>query len=149
MRNAINGYFKHCNGIVLVGLLWAAIPGSLRAQMNMGPYFTTINYTLEEHSVMIMALPDFQAARFGPDFATGMLMAEYGITDRWTAGVMAEGQKISSMPASYGAWLGRSRTRQIKVSSHCHITMRAALGCRPLRSACSRSSTITSGSHHT
>jgi hypothetical protein len=51
---------------------------------------------------MLMALPDFQAARFGPNFATGMLMAEYGITSRWTAGVMLEGQKISGMPAAYG-----------------------------------------------
>lgn len=51
---------------------------------------------------MLMALPDFQSARFGPNFATGMLMAEYGITDRWTAGVMAEGQKISGLPATFG-----------------------------------------------
>lgn len=70
--------------------------------MSMSPYFTAINSPLEKHSVMLMALPDLQAARFGPDFATGMLMAEYGITSRWTAGVMAEGQKISGMPATWG-----------------------------------------------
>ncbi len=87
---------------MLGGFLCASIPGALRAQMKMGPYFTAINYPLEKHSVMLMALPDLQAARFGPNFATGMLMAEYGITDRWTAGVMAEGQRISGMPATYG-----------------------------------------------
>jgi len=102
MRSAPNRYFKHWKAILLAGLLWAATPDSLRAQMNMGPYFTTINYPLEKHSVMLMALPDFQVARFGANFATGMLMAEYGVTARWTAGLMAEGQKISGMPATYG-----------------------------------------------
>ena len=102
MRNAINRYFKLCRGILLAGLLGAAMPGSLRAQMNMDPYFTTINYPLEKHSLMLMALPDLQVARDGSNFATGMLMAQYGITTRWTAGVMAEGQKISGMPATFG-----------------------------------------------
>jgi len=91
-------------GILFAGLLGSLLPGSLMAQMNMGPYFTTINYPLEKGSVMVMVLPDLQKARFGPDFATGMLMAEYGITSRWTAGVMAEGQKISGMPATYGGY---------------------------------------------
>ena len=86
---------------LMVGLLLVALPGSLRAQM-MSPYFSTIDRPLEAHSVMLMALPDFQKARFGSDFATGMLMAEYGITSQWTAGVMVEGQKISGMPATYG-----------------------------------------------
>jgi hypothetical protein len=102
MRNVTDKCLKHSKRILLVGLLWAAMPGSLMAQMNMGPYFTAINYPLEQHSLMLMALPDFQAARFGPNFATGMLMAEYGITSRWTAGIMAEGQKISGLPATYG-----------------------------------------------
>jgi hypothetical protein len=87
---------------MLVGLFLAALPGLLSAQMNMSPYFSTIDRPIEKHSVMLMALPDLQRARFGSDFATGMLMAEYGITSRWTAGVMAEGQKISGMPATYG-----------------------------------------------
>ena len=78
------------------------MPGMLRAQMTMGPYFTAINYPLRKHSVMLMTLADLQSARFGPDFSTAMLMAEYGITDRWTAGVMAEGQKISGSPTTYG-----------------------------------------------
>jgi hypothetical protein len=89
-------------GILLAGFLCASIPSALSAQMTMGPYFTAINYPLKKHSVMLMALPDFQAARFGANFATGMLMAEYGITDRWTVGVMTEGQKISGLPATYG-----------------------------------------------
>jgi hypothetical protein len=89
-------------GILLAGLLWATAPGSLLAQMNMGPYFTTINYPLEKNSLMLMALPDFQVARYGGNFATGMLMAQYGITSRWTAGLMVEGQKISGMPVTYG-----------------------------------------------
>lgn len=95
----------HCRpwkGVILVGLLVAILPGSLAAQMSMSPYFSTIDRPLEKHSVMLMALPDFQRARFGSNFATGMLMAEYGITSRWTAGVMAEGQKISGMTAAYG-----------------------------------------------
>jgi hypothetical protein len=102
MRNATDGHFKHWKGIVLAGLLWTTMSGSLPAQMNMDPFFTTINYPVEKHSLMLMALPDFQVARYGRNFATGMLMAKYGITSRWTASVMAEGQKISGMPATYG-----------------------------------------------
>lgn len=95
-------HLKRWPGILLAGLLGAAVPGSLRAEMNMGPYFTAITYPLERHSLMLMALPDFQVARHGGNFSTGMLMAEYGISSRWTVGVMAEGQKISGMPATYG-----------------------------------------------
>jgi len=102
MRNSINEHFNPGKRILITGLLWATIPGSLWAQMNMGPYFTTINYPVEQHSLMLMALPDFQIARYGRNFATGMLMAQYGITPRWTAGVVVEGQKISGMPATYG-----------------------------------------------
>lgn len=102
MRKPCNRHFKHGKGVLLAALLCASLPSSLWAQMSMSPYFTAINYPLEKHSVMLMVLPDFQAARFGPNFATGMLMAEYGITPRWTVGVMAEGQKISGMPATYG-----------------------------------------------
>jgi hypothetical protein len=91
-------------GILLVGLLWITQPGSLQAQMNMTPYFTAINYPLEKNSLMLMVLPDFQSARYGNNFFTGMLMAEYGLTQRWTIGVMAEGQKIAGLPATYGGW---------------------------------------------
>jgi hypothetical protein len=31
-----------------------------------------------------------------------MLMAEYGFTQRWTVGVMTEGQKIAGLPVTYG-----------------------------------------------
>ena len=83
-------------------LLLAVCKSSLHAEMNMDPYFTAINYPVEKHSLMLMALPDYQSARYGNNFFTGMLMAQYGITSRWTAGVMAEGQKIDGMPAAFG-----------------------------------------------
>jgi len=100
MRTAPDRTFTHGKGLLLVGLLWATMPGSLYAQMD--PYFTAINYPVEKQSFMVMALSDLQVARYGNDFATGMLMVQYGITSRWTVGVMAEGQKISGMPATYG-----------------------------------------------
>src|SRR5450756_1808799 len=100
LANCSDRTFTHGKGLLLVGLLWATIPGSLHAQMD--PYFTAINYPVEEHSLMLMALPDLQVARYGNDFATGMLMVQYGITSRWTGGVMVEGKKLSGMPATYG-----------------------------------------------
>jgi hypothetical protein len=100
MRTASDKTFTHVRGLLLVGLLFATMPGSLHAQMD--PYFTAINYPVEKQSFMVVALSDLQAARYGNDFATGMLMVQYGITPRWTVGVMAEGQKISGMPATYG-----------------------------------------------
>lgn len=80
--------------------------------MNMNPYFSTIDRPLEKNSLMLMALSDFQNAQFGNNFATGMLMAQYGITSRWTVGVMVEGQKISGMPATYGG---------ARVSTYVHL----------------------------
>jgi hypothetical protein len=68
----------------------------------MNPYFTAINRPLEERSLMVTVRPDFQSARYGSNFVTGMLMAEYGLTPRWTVGLMVEGQKIDGLPASYG-----------------------------------------------
>ena len=70
--------------------------------MKMDAYFSTINYPLEEQSLMLMVLPDFQVARYGSNYFAGMLMAEYGITPRWTVGVMVEGQKIAGLPVTYG-----------------------------------------------
>jgi hypothetical protein len=93
---------KHWKGILFAGLLWATLSGVLPAQMNMDPYFTAISAPLEKQSLMLMVLPDFQLARYGSNFVTGMLMAEYGLTSRWTAGVMAEGQKIDGLPVTYG-----------------------------------------------
>src|ERR1035437_9909998 len=100
LRTVSDRTFTHGEGLLLVGLLWATMPGSLHDQMD--PYFTAINYSVEKQSFMVMALPDRQLARHGNDFATGMLMVQYGITSRWTVGVMAEGQKISGMPVAYG-----------------------------------------------
>jgi hypothetical protein len=88
--------------ILLAGLVWMPLTGSLNAQMNMNPYFSTINYPLEKHSLMLMALQDFQSERYGNNFFTGMLMVEYGLTQHWTVGFMVEGQKIAGMPAIYG-----------------------------------------------
>lgn len=72
------------------------------AQMQMNPYFTAINYNVPKDTLMLMLLPDFQIARTGPNFLTGMFMAEYGLTERLTVGVMVEGQKISGLPVTYG-----------------------------------------------
>ena len=100
MESAPDRTFSPGKGLLLVGLLWATMPGSLQAQMD--PYFAAINFPVEKQSFMAMALSDLQVARYGNNFATGMLMVQYGITSRWTVGVMAEGQKISGMPATYG-----------------------------------------------
>src|SRR5450830_1851238 len=100
MRTAPDRTFTHVRGLLLVELLLATVPGPLHAQMD--PYFTAINYPVEKQSFMVMALSDLQVARYGNDFATGMLMVQYGVTPQWTVGVMAEGQKISGMPATYG-----------------------------------------------
>jgi hypothetical protein len=78
----------------------AAMEPGLQEQMN--PYFSAINYNLPKDTLMLMLLPDFQIARTGPNFFTGMTMVEYGVTDRLTVGVMAEGEKIGGLPAAYG-----------------------------------------------
>ncbi len=93
---------KHCKKLLIAVALWATPLCSLRAQMNMNPYFTAISYPLEEQSLMLTILPDFQLARYGSNFFTGMFMAAYGLTPRWTIGIMAEGQKIANLPATYG-----------------------------------------------
>ena len=54
-------------------------------QMSMDPCFSPINYPVPHRSLMIMALPDFQSARYTRNCVTGMLMLQYGITSRWTA----------------------------------------------------------------
>lgn len=71
-----------------------------KAQMN--PYFTAVNYPVHKDTLMVMLLPDFQAARTGPNFFTVMEMAEYGITSRWTAGFMTEEEKIFGLPVTFG-----------------------------------------------
>ena len=85
--------------VVMVGAFALA---AISSSAQMTPYFSTIDRPLGKGNIMLMALPDLQKARFGPNFATGMLMAEYGITPQWTAGLMVEGEKISGLPATYG-----------------------------------------------
>jgi hypothetical protein len=72
--------------------------------MDMDPYFSTINYPVPRDTMMVMLLSDFQWARTGADFATGMVMVQYGLAPRWTVGLMAEGQKISGLPVTYGGF---------------------------------------------
>jgi len=88
--------------ILIAGLLWAILLNWSQAQMNMNPYFTVINYPVEKHSMMLMAMSDFQSSYVGNNFFTGMLMAEYGLSPRWTAAIMTEGQKIDDQHAAYG-----------------------------------------------
>jgi hypothetical protein len=78
----------------------ASHEGTMGMQMN--PFFTAINYPIAKDLMMVMLLPDFQSARSGPNFFTVMEMAEYGITSRWSAGFMAEEQKISGLPITFG-----------------------------------------------
>jgi hypothetical protein len=70
--------------------------------MAMNPYFTALNYPVPQDTMMVMFLSDVQSARFTNDFFTGMAMAQYGLTPRWTVGFMVEGQKILGSPVTYG-----------------------------------------------
>jgi hypothetical protein len=70
--------------------------------MQMNPYFTAFNYPIAKDTMMVMLLPDYQSARSGPNFFTAMEMVEYGITSRWSAGFMAEEQKIFGLPTTFG-----------------------------------------------
>ncbi len=83
-------------------LLVSACASPTPAHAQMDPYFTAITAPVPKDNLMLMLLPDYQLARTGPDFLTYMGMAEYGITNRWTAGFMVEGQKIGGLPATYG-----------------------------------------------
>ena len=80
----------------------AMTAAAMDSQAPMNPYFSAIAYNLPKDMLMLMLLPDFQIARTGPNFATGMAMLEYGVTDRLTVGMMAEGEKINGLPAAYG-----------------------------------------------
>jgi len=92
--------------------------GDEMSAMNMDPYFTAINYPVARDTMMVMLLSDFQSARTGNNFFTGMAMVQYGITSRWTVGFMAEGQKISGLPATYGGFRINSYFR---VFPHDHL----------------------------
>src|SRR5579859_2739205 len=76
--------------------------GGSMPEIGMNPYFTALNFPLPKDMMMIMVLPDFQAARSTRNFLTEMTMVEYGITPRWTVAFMAEGQKIPGMPVTFG-----------------------------------------------
>jgi hypothetical protein len=86
--------------------------------MQMNPYFTAINYPIAKDTLMIMLLPDFQSARSGPNFFTAMEMAEYGITSRWSAGFMAEEQKIFGLPTTFG---GLRFNTYLRLLPHDHL----------------------------
>lgn len=98
----------------LIALLCLCLrPAVLQAQMD--PYFTAINSPTPKGTLMTMFLPDVQVARSTNNFATIMGMAEYGITSRWTAGFMLEGQKISGLPFTFGG---------VRFNTHYHLLPR-------------------------
>jgi hypothetical protein len=98
---------KHC---LLLPLLIFIVTAVLDAQMD--PYFTAINRPVPQDTMMVMLLLDFQSARTGRHFFTGMGMVQYGLTSRWTAGFMSEGQKIFGLPTTYGG---------LRVNSYLHV----------------------------
>ena len=101
----------------LVLLLFVFGSGAvLEAQMD--PYFTALNYPMPRDTMMVMLLSDYQSARSTNDFFTGMSMVEYGLTSRWTAGFMEEGQKIYGMPTTYG---GTRINSYVRVFPHDHL----------------------------
>ncbi len=106
--------------LVLFGIFLAACT---RLYGQMDPYFTAINYPAPKGSLMVMFLPDFQRARTGPNFYTAMGMAEYGITPRWTAGFMLEGQKIFGMPVTFGGVRFNSYFRLLPRDRLLHFTL--------------------------
>ena len=114
---------KHWEAILLAGMLGTTLPGSLRAQTSMDPYVTAFNAPVQKHSLMFMVLPDFQAARLGNNFFTGMLMAEYGLTSRLTVGVMAEGQKIGGLPATFGGMRYNAYFQLLQDDRLLHLTL--------------------------
>jgi hypothetical protein len=106
---------KLCRCLAVVAAA-GAVPAALQAQIN--PYFSGINYPQPKDTAMVMVLPDFQSARSGRNFFTGMTMVQYGMTSRWTAGFMAEGQKIKGLPATYG---GLRVNTYFRVLPHDHL----------------------------
>jgi hypothetical protein len=90
----------------------------LEAQMPMDPYFTALNHSVPQDTMMVMLLSDFQSARSSNDFFTGMGMVQYGLTPNWTVGFMAEGQKIFALPTTYG---GLRINSYVRVFPHDHL----------------------------
>jgi hypothetical protein len=95
---------------ILILLFFLGGPAAVEAQMD--PYFTAINHPVPKDTMMVMQLFDFQSARSGSDFFTGMTMVQYGVTSGWTVGFMAEGQKIFGMPLTYGGF---------RINSYVHV----------------------------
>lgn len=91
---------KRKKGFLAVLLL--LFGGATVVEAQMDAYFTAINHPVPQDTLMVMTLSDFQSARSGNDFFTGMQMVQYGLTPRWTVGFMVEGQKIFGLPTTYG-----------------------------------------------
>lgn len=89
----------------------------------MSPYLSTVSYTVPTGTVMIMALPDLTVARSTRNFVTGMAMLEYGLTSRWTVGLMVEGQKIAGLPATYGGMRVSTFVRLFPRDDVLHFTL--------------------------
>ena len=89
----------------------------------MNPYTSTISYPVAKDTLMIMVLPDFQSARSTRNFVTGMAMLEYGLTSRWTVGLMVEGQKIGGLPATYGGLRFNTFVRLFPHDDVLHFTL--------------------------
>ena len=101
---------------LLLPFLIFTVTAVLDAQMD--PYFTAINRPVPQDTMMVMLLSDFQSARTGRNFFTGMGMVQYGLTSRWTVGFMSEGQKIFGLPTTYG---GLRVNSYLRVFPHDHV----------------------------
>ncbi len=112
---------KKCLYRLILPLFFLAAAMALHGQMD--PYFTAINYPAKKGSLMLMFLPDYQTARTGPNFVSTMGMAEYGITPRWTAGFMFEGEKIFGLPAAYGGMRFNTYFRLFPRDHWLHFTL--------------------------
>ncbi|HUX68663.1 MAG TPA: hypothetical protein VMV31_14345 [Terriglobales bacterium] len=104
-----------------LAVLVALLPLRLAAQMD--PYFTAVNAPLPQGALMVMELPDFQVARTGPKFTTTMEMAEYGITARWSVGLMAEEQHIAGLPLTFGGLRFNTYFRLLPRDRLLHFTL--------------------------
>jgi hypothetical protein len=102
----------------LLSILVFLFGGRAVLEAQMDPYFTAFNHPVPQDTMMVMALSDFQSARSTNDFFTGMGMVEYGLTSRWTAGFMVEGQQIFGLPTTYG---GLRVNSYIRVFPHDHL----------------------------
>ena len=94
--------WREGKGVSFFVILLFLFGGGAVLEAQMDPYFSTLNNTVPRDMMMVMLLPDFQSAQSSNDFITGMVMVQYGLTSRLTVGLMAEGQKISGLPATYG-----------------------------------------------